>query len=165
VNFLFEFPFVCYSRRVKELNIEGSLNGIKRFEKWGCFDCVMLGIGKGSSSQARGGVKRTFKEVGRIKKKWDVKRSGYMGRFRGGDNLNKKIPGQELWLLTRGKSSANLMVRGIAWAGKVPSPKLGGVSLDIIRVFYGGEMIGGIVWEGVNLLYNSILCCMFIPIS
>lgn len=83
------------------------MNGIKRFEKWGCFDCVMLGIGKGSSSQARGGVKRTFKGVGRIKKKWDVKRSGYMGRFRGGDK-NKKILGQELWLLTQAWRSRNL---------------------------------------------------------
>jgi hypothetical protein len=103
----------------------------------------MLGIGKGSSSQARGGVKRTFKGVGSIKKKWDVKRSGYMGRFRGGDK-NKKIPGQELWLLTRGRDPLTQMVKGIAWAGKVPSPKLGGVSLDIIRLTcWEGDDRGG----------------------
>jgi len=67
----------------------------------------MLGLGKGSSSQARGGVKRTFKEVGRIKKKWDVKRSRCMGRGYIG-RLNKKIPGQELGLLTWAWRSRNL---------------------------------------------------------
>jgi hypothetical protein len=46
-----------------------------RVEEWGCFECVMLGLGKGSSSQARGGC-RTFKEVRVIKFMWNVERSG-----------------------------------------------------------------------------------------
>jgi len=40
----------------------------------------------------------------------------------------------------------------------------GGVSTGIIRLFCEGRTRGKSVELGVNLLYNSALCCMFIPI-
>lgn len=43
------------------------------------------------------------------------------------------------------------MVKGIAWAGKVPSPKLGGVSMGIIRVKGGRNGIDGYLLDKSDL--------------